>query len=206
MYTGMLHTHTTFVFIYILLFAYKVYLLLADKQEALANFRRKSKVIAEMIIPVIFLATGIFLAVKSGDLGLWFYIKMGLLVVSIPLGIVAFKKNSKMLAILTLLLFIAMIVVSYKRHLIGTSATTAPATQSSEMDGKVLYEANCSKCHGADGTLGLSGAANLQTSKMADDEMKTTITNGKKMMPPNPGNLTPDQIGAVADYVKTLRK
>ena len=99
-----------------------------------------------------------------------------------------------------------MIFVSYKRVLFGTSATTTPATASTVTDGKTLYEANCSKCHGADGTLGLSGAANLQTSKMADDEIKTTITNGKKMMPPNPGNLTPDQISAVADYVKTLRK
>ena len=180
-------------------------MLLMDKQEALANFRRKSKVIAEMIIPVIFLGTGIFLTVKSGDLGLWFYIKMALLVISIPLGIVAFKKNSKMLAILTLLLFVAMIFVTYDRHKMETTSS-APAEQSASTDGKTLYEANCSKCHGADGTLGLSGAANLQTSKMADDEIKTTITNGKKMMPPNPGNLTPDQINAVADYVKTLRK
>ena len=206
MYTGMLHTHTTFVFIYILLFIYKVYLLLADKHEALAKFRKKSKVIAEMIVPVIFLGTGIYLAMNSGDLGTWFYIKMGLLVISIPLGIVAFRKNSKMLAILTLLLFVAMIFITYDRNKMGAGASNAPATPTTMVDGKALYEANCSKCHGSDGTMGLSGAANLQTSNMADDEIKSTIANGKKMMPPNPGNLTPEQISAVADYVKTLRK
>ena len=202
MFKGMFHTHVTFVFIYIIIYVVKVYLLLSNQHEALAKFRAKTKVIGEMIIPVIFLATGVFLALNSGDLGTWFYLKMALLVISIPLGVIAFRKNSKGLALMVLLLFALMMVLTYSRN---KMASTNNVTSNS-IDGKTLFETNCVKCHGQDGALGKSGSANLQMSKLEDEDIRAVIMNGKNMMPANPGNMNTDQINAVVDYIKTLRK
>ncbi len=73
-------------------------------------------------------------------------------------------------------------------------------------NGKIVFESNCIRCHGHDGKLGKIGAKNLQVSKLSDEQLVKTISNGKWFMPRWKKTLTPDQIAAVAVYVKTLRK
>jgi cytochrome c6 len=72
--------------------------------------------------------------------------------------------------------------------------------------GKEIFESKCVKCHGADGTKGKWGAKNLQVSKLSDSDMKTIITNGKRIMPAWGQRLSDDEMLFVIDYVKTLRK
>jgi cytochrome c6 len=72
--------------------------------------------------------------------------------------------------------------------------------------GKELFEGNCAKCHGADGTRGKWGAKNLQLSTLSDDELFTIVSTGKRMMPAWNQRLTKVEIERVIDYIKTLRK
>lgn len=81
-----------------------------------------------------------------------------------------------------------------------------PETVKNEPPGKVVFTANCRLCHGNDGTLGLSGAANLSITALNVEEIKTVVTNGRKGMPSWKEKLTPEQIQQVAEYVLTLRK
>ena len=73
------------------------------------------------------------------------------------------------------------------------------------ISGKALFEENCAKCHGADGTRGRFGAANLRKSVMPDEAIIQRIENGKSFMPSFKKRLTPDEIREIAGYVKTLR-
>jgi mono/diheme cytochrome c family protein len=73
------------------------------------------------------------------------------------------------------------------------------------VDGKTLFEKNCQKCHGAKGTKGFFGAANLQKSVMTEEAIVDRIQNGKKFMPSFKNKLSPDEIKELAGYVKALR-
>lgn len=72
-------------------------------------------------------------------------------------------------------------------------------------DGKVLFQRNCTRCHGYDGKLGQYGAKNLQASKLDDRQLLKIISNGKWLMPKWKKVLTVQQIAAVIAYIKTLR-
>ena len=70
---------------------------------------------------------------------------------------------------------------------------------------KAMYVANCVVCHGEDGALALAGAANLQTSKLNDEEVANILRNGKNRMPKFAG-WNDAQMKLMVDYVKSLRK
>ena len=76
----------------------------------------------------------------------------------------------------------------------------------SDLDGKALYEASCTSCHGSDGKLGLLGAKDLTISGLDINARLEIIKNGKGAMTPFAGLLTDEQINAVAVYVETLKK
>jgi len=50
--------------------------------------------------------------------------------------------------------------------------------------GKPLYLMHCAACHGSDGTLGNSGAANLRTSTLSYEATKKVLIEGRNAMPP----------------------
>jgi cbb3-type cytochrome c oxidase subunit III len=69
-------------------------------------------------------------------------------------------------------------------------------------DGKSIFTANCSGCHtlsdaGASGNVG----PNLDEAKPDVALVTDRVTNGKGAMPAFKGDLTPEQIAAVSDYV-----
>jgi mono/diheme cytochrome c family protein len=74
-----------------------------------------------------------------------------------------------------------------------------------EKNGRAIFERNCVRCHGTDGTKGKWGAKNLTISKLSDDELLTTITNGKGRMPAWRNTLTALEIELLKDYIKTMR-
>lgn len=72
--------------------------------------------------------------------------------------------------------------------------------------GKILFEQNCAKCHGTDGTKGRFGAKNLQTSTLSDEQYFKVIQKGKGIMPSWEKRLTSDRITEIISYIKTLKK
>lgn len=90
----------------------------------------------------------------------------------------------------------------------GSTAGPAPesATMSAEGKGAELFNANCALCHGRKGDLGMNGAKDLGLSSLTRVEMIAMVTNGKGAMMPYKNVLTPKQIEAVVDHVRTLRK
>ena len=96
-------------------------------------------------------------------------------------------------------------------------AQQAPAAdrQTSGPDAPRLYAIACSKCHGADGRGGLPMVANgprpidlhdatWQASR-SDTEIVAAIRNGRGAMPPFSDVLKPEDITALAGYVRTFR-
>jgi mono/diheme cytochrome c family protein len=71
--------------------------------------------------------------------------------------------------------------------------------------GAQLFNMHCSLCHGRDGGLGLNGAKDLRLSTLTAAEMKAIVLNGKGVMMPYKNALTPAEIDAVVDHVRSLR-
>jgi mono/diheme cytochrome c family protein len=223
MYYGMLHTHTLFVALYILFFLFKLILLMGGKTETLARVRSKTKVL-EMILPTLFLATGIYLATQSPYIAeSWFIGKMVLLAIAIVLGIFTFKKNNIALGVITLLIFVYMYGISETKSLrMVNRLSKTIATQEAPHEGKLtpgspsydriahgayLFKTKgCDACHGEMGDKGLAGAGNLRTSQLKDEEISTVIMNGKKNMSGYRKYLSEEEIKALTEYVKSLRK
>jgi uncharacterized membrane protein SirB2 len=206
MYTGILHTHYLVVTLFLLIYVIKTILLLSDKNDLLVRFTKKVK-IAEMIISVLFLVTGIFLATQltfGGKYDYLFWIKLVMVFSSIPIAIVGFKRQNKILAALSLLLItgsFGLAEVYHKKKGIAKTNPNAPAVAAN--DGKALYMANCVLCHGADGKLGASGAKDITATTLDVSQIKELILNGKGLMPA--AQVNAEQAAAIADYVTTLK-
>lgn len=78
-------------------------------------------------------------------------------------------------------------------------------TSVSVVQGKLLFESHCTRCHGEDGTKGKWGAKNLQASKKTDEELFAIISKGKSIMPSWEKKLSPEQMGGVIEYIKMFR-
>jgi cytochrome c6 len=78
-------------------------------------------------------------------------------------------------------------------------------------DGKALYDAKCAMCHGKDGVAKpmAKGSANFNDAKwqaaQKAESLEAVITDGKGKMKGFKGKMTPEEIKAVAEYVKTMK-
>lgn len=158
-----------------------------------------------MIISVAFLATGIYLANNSGNIGQLFWIKIICVAASIPIAVVAFKKSKKALAVLALLLIIA----SYGLGEMGKKGKKTNPQEFANVEaaqlGQSIYEKKCMNCHGADGKLGLSGSKDLTVSVLTREEKIIAIKEGKNAMMSFKDQLDDEQINAVVDYVSQFK-
>ncbi len=200
MYKGILHTHYLVVTLFLLIYVIKTILLLSNKSDTLTSFTKKTRV-AEMIISTLFLLTGIYLTTQlpfGGKYDYLFWIKLVMVFASIPIAIIGFKKGNKILAALSLLLItgaFGLAEVYTKRKGIAKEG----ATEMVANDGKSLYEAKCMVCHGSDGKLGISGAADLSASVLDVAGIKEVILHGKNMM--QPVSVSEEEAVMIADYV-----
>ena len=96
--------------------------------------------------------------------------------------------------------FLTILFISASGLFVG-----AQQPQTTPVEGKIVFEKNCVRCHGSDGTLGKFGAKNLHKSKLNLEETVRIISNGKWIMPRWKKKLSMEQILSVATYVKTLR-
>jgi len=79
-------------------------------------------------------------------------------------------------------------------------------------DGKAIFESKCATCHGANGVAKpmAKGSSNLNDpawqAKTKVEAIEQRVTEGKApLMKSFKDKLTPEQIKAVAAYVKTLK-
>ncbi len=200
MYKGFLHTHYLVVTLFLIIYVIKTILLLSDRRELLDKFTKKVKVF-EMIVSALFLITGIYLAAQlpfQGKYDYLFWIKLVMVFASIPIAVIAFKRGNKILAALSLLLITGSYGIAevYSKRK-GIAKTDAAVSASA--DGKELYEANCSLCHGGDGKLGALGSKDISVTTLDQPGIARVILEGKGLM--NPVKVTEEQAGMIARYV-----
>lgn len=196
MATGMLHTHTLMVVLFTLIYLIKTILLLSDKDILLEKFKAKTKVL-EMIVSFGFLATGIFLMTQLPSINTFLIVKIGLVLASIPLAIIGFKKKHKILATLSFFFLIVSFSLAFK------SKDSTAGSKTLAINGKEIFEEKCSLCHGNDGKLGMSGAKDLSASALNHAGIVDIISNGKNAMASYKTVLSAEQIEAVANYIET---
>jgi cytochrome c553 len=201
--TGILYTHLIVVNLFLLIYLIKTILLVANKNEGLEKFTKITKV-PEMIISFLFLTTGIYLLTQIPEIKSLLIVKIVIVLLSIPVAIIGFKKKNKALAVLSL----AMLTGAYGLAEISKKqkSKSMESISSSTLNGQELFNASCTSCHGADGKLRLLEAADLSTSSMELSARIELIKNGKGAMTPFGGTLNDEQIKAVAEYSQTLKK
>jgi cytochrome c6 len=75
-----------------------------------------------------------------------------------------------------------------------------------------LYKSKCQSCHGADGKataigkkLGARDFQDPEVASMSEDDLAQATSAGKNKMPAYKGKLKPDQIKALAKYIKDMK-
>ena len=203
--------HRIVVSLFLLHYMIKGFFLISDKKETLTGYAAKTRV-AEMILSVLFLATGIYLVYAGPSLSVLQYVKIALVFASIPLAIIGFKREKKPLAILAIVFLFLAYGLAEMNKAQYAKADKAPVDTSAEAAdpvamGKTVYSAKCVACHGEKGDAGLAGAKNLRITQLTDQEQKDIIRNGK----PGTGmsafpDLTDDQLSGLIAYIKTLKQ
>ncbi|HYD90584.1 MAG TPA: SirB2 family protein [Flavobacterium sp.] len=116
-HTGIKHTHTLLVTLFLISAIVKTVLLLNGSVHTLERYRKRF-LMPEMLIAILFLATGLLMWYNMDfvSLGGWIHLKLALIVIAIPLGIIGFKKNNVVLSVISTLLFIAVFTLAFIRE------------------------------------------------------------------------------------------
>lgn len=69
----------------------------------------------------------------------------------------------------------------------------------------MLFERTCASCHGMDGSASGGGVKVLKSTLLDAPAISQTITNGRGGMPAFGGQLTPQEVQSVTDYVIRLQ-
>jgi uncharacterized membrane protein SirB2 len=207
MHTGMMHSHVLSVVLFMVIYLVKAYYLLTDRKDGMAQWSKWTK-IPEMVISVIFLGTGIYLATQSSNLGSWFYVKIASVIASIPLAIIGVKKENKIAMAASIILLLYSFGVARTRSISFTNpkisgVETNPASRNYNLQahGEAVYNIHCVRCHGEDGKAGLQGAPDLTASTMDYQQRLTIITMGKILMPSFQNTLKEEERNAVVAYL-----
>lgn len=201
MYTALFNTHKISVTLFLLIYVVKTILLLANNKEVLTKFTKIVKV-PEMIISTLFLLTGIYMITQVPEIKPMLIIKIVIVFLSIPIAIIGFKRSNKAMAIVSLL----MIVSAYGLAEMSRKPSTAKNTEATANNGIDIFTANCARCHGDDGKLGLMGASDLSATQLDGTGIMDVIKNGRGAMVGFNGALTEEQINLVAGHIQSLKK
>lgn len=85
-------------------------------------------------------------------------------------------------------------------------ADTSARVEAGSADGKAIFSAKCTVCHGDDGKKGVMGAADLSGSTVSVEGATLIVKNGKNAMTAFGGQLSDNEISAVVSYIMTLRR
>jgi mono/diheme cytochrome c family protein len=89
-----------------------------------------------------------------------------------------------------------------------------PHSAAAQSDGQKLFDTNCAKCHGPDGTgntvvgkaVGAKDLGSAEAKKLTDAEIFMQIDQGKGNMPPFGGTLNKAQIDSLVPIVREFGK
>jgi uncharacterized membrane protein SirB2 len=99
-------SHTFFTVAFLLSYLIKTILFFSN-QDAFRNYKAKTLPV-ETLAAVAFLVTGFWMLYYRGGFGgmaVWFHIKFTLVLLAVPLGIIGFKKENKLLVLLSTIFF-----------------------------------------------------------------------------------------------------
>lgn len=105
----LLHTHILCAFLYVLSYTFKVIFLLSGNEKLLTGYRKFADII-ERIFALGFLATGFYMLYDSWPVPSWVHLKVLLVLIAIPLGLVGFRDKNKIMAILSSIIFLGVLV------------------------------------------------------------------------------------------------
>ncbi len=214
LFTATYHTHKLVILIFLAIYLIKTILLLTGSTNALDKFTRIFK-IPEMIISLLLLLTGGYLIMDIANFNFLFILKLIFVLSAIPIAVIGFKRKKKLFALISIFLLIGAYGLAEvhkakmgKRQAFKEEVITSPEASNYDLDlhGKALYNTQCVVCHGDDGTAGLSGAKYLQISKKSDADISSIIKTGKNTMPKIKPEYNDQELKAIVEYVKTLRK
>lgn len=205
MQTGFLHLHKATVILFLAIYILKLIALLLNNQGLQAFFAKKGLRILEMVVSTLFLVTGVFLITKmpSSTISSLLIIKICIVVATIPMAVIGFKRGIKWLAALSVLGLIAaygLAEMNKKRPVV------AETLKESVSGADIFISANCQACHGEQGNAMVAGAKDLSKSALTDAEIEDRILNGKNSMPAYKKSLNAEQVKALVEHVKSLRK
>ena len=118
----------------------------------------------------------------------------------------------------SILVFAAIAAIAVIAAVAAVAGIAVPAAAradaTSEAAGATVYKAQCTGCHGADGSgstpvgksLKVQDLRKTEIQAMTDADLASTIEKGKGKMPPFKKKLSAAQIGQVVDYVRSLAK
>ena len=199
---GMRHLHVTAVVFLLLFLLFKTILLLANNTVLLDKIRATTKIV-DILLGVVAVGTGVYLLTLKPAVEYYIWVKILMVLIAIPLGIVGLKRHKKPLAVLSVLLIIYVFGVGethsfkFKRDQFTVTNTDQP--------GKEIYEQLCVECHGSDGKKGLYKAPDLTASALSGAETKARILYGKGIMRGYKNELNDQQVQEVMEYISTLR-
>jgi cytochrome c553 len=199
--------HKISVIVFLLIYLIKTILLVANQNEKLEGFKKMTKVL-EMVVSALFFVSGVWMLIEGGSIKMFQIIKIVIVLASIPVAVIAYKKSNKVLAVLSLFMIImayGLAEMSKKQKALGNDESGLSSSDKAEM-GKAVYQTYCDKCHGEDGKKGFMGALDLSASILKTAEISEIIKEGKNTMTPYKDQLTTEQIEAVTNYVETLKK
>jgi len=215
---GMLHTHITVVTVFLCFFFLKTILLAMCKTTWLRKIRDKTKVV-DVLLGLLIVVTGGYLAWVKGTVANYLLIKLILVLVTIPLGIMAMRKENKALAIVTLCIFIYIyglaetksLKFSNDRIVLPSDAPVAGDILESNVAkqllyGKTLYQTLCVECHGEDGNKGLYKAPNPFISEYTYEEKEAIILHGKGLMKGYSKALAEADVVALLTYLSNKQE
>lgn len=216
MSTGLLHTHTLVVLLFLVLYLVKLGLLLFNKTEVLKKVTARTR-IPEMVISTLFLITGVALMIIAPvRIQPLLIAKIGVVLASIPLAVIGFRRSNKLLASLSVVLILgAYGMAEAHAGRMGKSQEPLPTevvTQASDpaynqlTHGKALYQRNCVVCHGEKGALEYNTASNLQETALNAAGIMAIVKNGQNNKMPAYPFYSETDLEAVAAYVLTLKQ
>lgn len=112
-YQILLHLHLLFAALFLLSYLIKSVLFLSGKKDAFLSYKKKTLAV-ETLFSLGFLVLGAWMMIfriKTDTYQHWLDPKIGLALIAIPLGIVGFKKENKILVGTSLLFFLIALAI-----------------------------------------------------------------------------------------------
>ncbi len=125
---AVLHTHVLVVILFLILFAAKALMLFMNKHKRLDKMKRYTKAL-DIVFGILILVSGGYLIYLYNGMPTWLIVKIALVLLAIPLGIVGIKRHNKLLTALSLLLFLYVYAVAETKSLTMNSTGSLGSTE-----------------------------------------------------------------------------